>query len=123
MAISATTLTFCRLSPTEIAERKKKGLCFNYDDQFVPSHRCACLFILEVNDSLNYEEPDDTTHLLTDFSNEESYVPLQAMTGLWRISAYDTMQLDVCTGTASSIVILDTGSTHNFIHNNALALA
>jgi hypothetical protein len=92
MVPSATTLTLCRLSPTKITERKK-GLYFNYDDQFVPGHHCARLFLLEVDASLNYEEPDDMAHLLTNFSDEEPCVPLQAMTGFWIISAYDTMQL------------------------------
>lgn len=31
-----------------MADHKAKGLCYNYDEHFMPSHRCKILFFLEV---------------------------------------------------------------------------
>ncbi|GKB38249.1 retrotransposon gag protein [Tanacetum coccineum] len=41
-----------RFSPTEMAARREKGLCFNYDEVFSPGHRCKskqflCLLVEE----------------------------------------------------------------------------
>ena len=36
-----------RLSPTEMKERRDKGLCFNCDEKFAPGHRCKELFFIE----------------------------------------------------------------------------
>ncbi|RVW74901.1 hypothetical protein CK203_054589 [Vitis vinifera] len=36
-----------RLSPTEMKERRDKGLCFNCDEKFAPGHRCKKLFLIE----------------------------------------------------------------------------
>jgi hypothetical protein len=44
----ATTLPRRRLSPTEMAQRRAEGLCYNCDEKFVLGHRCKKLFILEV---------------------------------------------------------------------------
>uniref|UniRef100_A0ACD5W8S7 Uncharacterized protein n=1 Tax=Avena sativa TaxID=4498 RepID=A0ACD5W8S7_AVESA len=122
MTPSPSTRTFRRLSPTEIADRKK-GLCFNCDDQFVPGHRCAHLFSVEVNASADYDEVDETMHRPTDLSDEEPRVSLQVMTGLWSIGASNTMQLDVRIGMDTFTALLDTGSTHNFIDSDALVRA
>ena len=38
-----------RLTPAQMEERRKKGLCFNCDEKFQPGHQCksAKLFLLE----------------------------------------------------------------------------
>ncbi|KAL6320901.1 hypothetical protein AAG906_010710 [Vitis piasezkii] len=36
-----------RLSPTEMKERRDKGLCFNCDEKFALRHRCKKLFLIE----------------------------------------------------------------------------
>ena len=38
-----------RLSPTQMEERRRKGICFNCDEKFQPGHQCksAKLFLLE----------------------------------------------------------------------------
>ena len=37
------------LSPTQMEERRRKGLCFNCDEKFQPGHQCKStkLFLLE----------------------------------------------------------------------------
>ena len=34
----------------ELRDRRERGLCFNCDEKFIPSHRCAKLFWLELKD-------------------------------------------------------------------------
>lgn len=36
-----------RLSPSELQDRRDKGLCFNCNDKFGPGHRCKKLFLIE----------------------------------------------------------------------------
>ena len=38
-----------RMSPTQMEERRRKGLCFNFDDKFQPGHQCKStkIFLLE----------------------------------------------------------------------------
>lgn len=55
------TFPIKRLSPTEMNERRAKGLCFNCDDKFSPGHRCKSkqFLLLLVDDS----EPNISTDL------------------------------------------------------------
>ena len=46
--VSPTTKTFKKLTPTELKERRDKGLCFNCDEKFAPGHQCKKLFFIEV---------------------------------------------------------------------------
>ena len=39
-----------RFTPTEMAERRRQGLCFNCDEKYVHSHRSAHLFFIEYDD-------------------------------------------------------------------------
>jgi hypothetical protein len=48
---------FRYLTPTEMAERRKQGLCYNCDEPYVQGHKCACLFYLETADYI-MQEPD-----------------------------------------------------------------
>ena len=48
-----------RLTPAEMSERRKMGLCYNCDEPYVQGHKCARLFYLEVSDYL-VEEPSDS---------------------------------------------------------------
>jgi hypothetical protein len=46
------------LTPDEMAERRKQGLCYNCDEPYVRGHKCARLFFLEASDYI-VEEPDE----------------------------------------------------------------
>lgn len=45
-----TAFPFKRLSPTEMAERRRQGLCYNCDEPYMRGHKCQRLFYLEVTD-------------------------------------------------------------------------
>lgn len=94
-----------------MAERRKQGLCFNCDEQYVRGHRCPRLFYIEVDDD------DDEIALEDTHCHQEPAhtVSLHALTGLWGIRTTETMQIKVTMGTKAFTALLDTGSTHNFI--------
>ena len=59
-----------RISPAQMEERKKKGLCYNCDEKWDPDHKCknAMLFLLDcvefipnANPGLHITELDDST--------------------------------------------------------------
>lgn len=94
-----------------MAERRKQGLCFNCDEQYVRGHRCQRLFFIEVDDYEDDSPTDDTT----DDAIHTPTMSLHVITGLWSIRVNETMQLRVTISTTDFIALLDSGSTHNFI--------
>ena len=52
-AAAAPTLAPCAtrcLTPTEMAEQRRQGLCYNCDVQYVLGHRCTRLFLIKLDD-------------------------------------------------------------------------
>jgi hypothetical protein len=100
---SQPALVFKKLTPAEMDDRRAKGLCFNCDEKFVRGHRCKRLFYIQSAD--DEEEP------VTDA--QEAKISLLAVTG---IPTSDTMQVSLRVGDRDLVALLDSGSTHNFIH-------
>ena len=100
-----------------MAERRKMGLCYNCDEQYIRGHKCARLFYLEASDYI-VEEPDDTEDApaAPPFDPDAPMISLSAITG---IRAEKTMQLHVHIGAHQFTALLDSGSTHNFISTEA----
>ena len=114
------TRAFKKLSPEEMAERRKQGLCYNCDEQYVRGHKCARLFYLEASDYI-VEEPEDSeesgqsttaTAEPPPINTEAPRISLNAITG---IRTATTMQLYVQVGNTQLVALLDSGSTHNFV--------
>ena len=102
---------FKRLSPEEMADRRKQGLCYNCDEPYVRGHKCARLFYLEVNDYI-VKEPDDADDdkaapLGTDQPPFDPDAPLISLSAITGICASDTMQLCVQIGAHELIALLD----------------
>jgi hypothetical protein len=93
-----------------MTERRRQGLCYNCDEQYVRVHKCPRLFYLEVVD------PDEEIPSLMDDSlpatEDEPFISLNAITG---IRGEDTMQVRVTLGTQEFTALLDSCSTTNFI--------
>lgn len=102
---------FKRLTPAEMTERRKLGLCYNCDEQYVRGHKCPRLFYLEVTDFV-----DDEPNLLDDVEDtvqeEQPLISLHAITGVRKA---ETMRVCVTLGSHEFVALLDTGSTHNFV--------
>jgi hypothetical protein len=77
-----------------MAEHRKQGLCYNYDEPYVHGHKCTWLFYLKASDYIIEETEEDVTIpaavALTQlpFDLEEPLIPLSVITG---IQMEDTM--------------------------------
>jgi len=106
-----------RLTQAEQEERRRLGLCYNCDEKFTRGHNRVCkhLFLLDgivEDDEAESAEAtgDDTT------ANETPQFSLHAIAG---VAFSDTMQIRVALGDATLTALLDSGSTHNFISEDA----
>jgi hypothetical protein len=111
----------------EQLERRRKGLCFNYDEPYALGHTCAHLFYLETVDDAEVEaltaELDATTLSeagVTTYGPVDAtafVVSLHAMAG---IKTEKTMLLPVTIHGERLTALVDTGSMHNFLSKEAM---
>ncbi|XP_042488048.1 uncharacterized protein LOC122068247 [Macadamia integrifolia] len=111
-----------RLTPTEMQQRREKGLCYNCDDKYAPGHRCKTrqLFLLEYEDGDEQVEPPDGT---ASEDLEQASTPETATTGELSYHSLVGTQLPTTLRLTGYIdrkpiqVLADGGSTHNFIQS------
>jgi hypothetical protein len=103
-----------RLTPDEMAERRRLGLCFNCNEKYTRDHNrfCRRIFFL---DGVEIENAAEATGVAEN-DGEAPCFSLQAVTG---VPMAGTMQIAVALGVASFVALLDSGSTHNFISEEA----
>jgi hypothetical protein len=91
-----------KFTPAEIADRRIKGLCFKCDEKFVLGHRDSCrhLFCIKLLD-----DDDDGT---------DPTISLAALNNI-QPRTRRTMHVTVLIGDTPLRVLLDSGSTHNYI--------
>ncbi|XP_039118795.1 uncharacterized protein LOC120254848 [Dioscorea cayenensis subsp. rotundata] len=118
------SLPIKRLTPTEMAARREKGLCFNCDAKFTPGHRCnpaqfLCL-LMEPEDLVSpTEEPPPELQAPSLDLVPEGYldaetpsISLHALTGQVVPS---TLKIAGTINGKDIIVLIDGGSTNNFV--------
>ena len=102
-----------RITSQEARERREKGLCFYCDDKFTPRHRCTRpqLFMLE---DISFEEGSaDIDMKIEDTADEAiSEISFHALAGT---THPQTFQVIGKVGNKALTVLIDGGSTHNFI--------
>ncbi|MCI02373.1 hypothetical protein A2U01_0023405, partial [Trifolium medium] len=125
---------FRQLSPTEMADRREKGLCFNCDERFSRNHRCKARFLLliaeEDDDSHGLDPEDDDSHgldsgelglpdpdppheipdLVEEFNSAQ--LSFHALSG---VQSAQTIRVLGRVGSHEVRVLVDGGSTLNFI--------
>jgi hypothetical protein len=118
-----------RLSPQELQARREKGLCYNCDDKYVQGHRCKRSFhILIANPEHASTSDDPLTHLLlenqTVFQPDNELTP-DPVTDSAQISLHalmghtipQTLRVLSLLKNSLVVVLIDSGSTHNFIQD------
>nr|DAD39879.1 TPA_asm: hypothetical protein HUJ06_014202 [Nelumbo nucifera] len=96
-----------KLSPTELQKRREQGLCYNCDEKYTMGHKCKKLFFIEL------EEDDEGT-------TEEEYVeetPVISLHALAGVQSPQTMRVHSQIGKTPLTILIDSGSTHNFLHH------
>ncbi|KAL5723121.1 hypothetical protein ACHQM5_006555 [Ranunculus cassubicifolius] len=114
--------TIKRLSPAEIQERRSKGLCYNCDEVWSLKHKCKAkqLFLI-VEDS---EEPTELSDTASDPAPSDSSapaIPAEVAISLNALSgnvSYQTLLLKGNVKNRNMTMLVDTGSTHNFLDTN-----
>jgi len=102
-----------KLTLEEMQDRRSSGLCFNWDEKFIPGHRCRKLFLIEGIYAEEEGEKDIDTELEED-APDEPRISLHAITGSptpW------TMRFPGRFGNYQIMTLMDTRSTHNFLNS------
>ncbi|XP_022008416.1 uncharacterized protein LOC110907795 [Helianthus annuus] len=103
----------CRLTSKELEQKRAKGECFWCTEKFVPGHVCAKprkqLYIIEADE----EEEKSIEEGESDKEDETNHqISIHALTG---IPSYSTMRVNGSMGTRQLHILIDSGSTHNFL--------
>ncbi|KAK0581846.1 hypothetical protein LWI29_018689 [Acer saccharum] len=109
----STTTTIKRMTPEELNERRRNGLCFHCNDKYSPGHNCAKLFRIEAY----WEEGDNDVEMeIEEEADSDPKISLHAMAGG---HTSETMRLFGGIMGQSVMILVDSGSTHNFISSQA----
>lgn len=119
-----------RITPAQMDERRKKGLCYNCDEKWRPGHKCrnAKLFLLEgielvygencgvkiteLDEEVDSKVGNKIDRSMKNSQNEEVEITLYALT---RTPTPSTMRVKGRVSGDRLVILVDTGSTHNFV--------
>lgn len=99
-------------------ERRSKGLCFWCDDKFVPGRRCQKkqIYVLTIDsdesDGNIYFKWEPGEDKFLGMQHEEPQLSLHATTGVF---SYNTMRVRGAVRTNYLSILIDSGSSHNFL--------
>ncbi|VFQ67002.1 unnamed protein product [Cuscuta campestris] len=102
------------LTPAERAERTCKGLCWNCEEKYVPGHHCAHKFLALLG--TDDEEPTDPS--TPDVPEDNSLITgdVSSIHTMFGVSNPRSLRLAGSIKGSAVHVLIDGGSTHNFIH-------
>ena len=108
-----------RFTPQQLEARKAKGLCFNCDNKYNKGHKCGekKLFYIDCEEEEAQEqeqEPSQDENIEAISSKE--LTPMISCNALAGISTPQTFNIEGYIKKKKLIVLIDYGSTHNFIH-------
>jgi hypothetical protein len=106
-----------RLTPQQLEERKAKGLCFNCDSKYSKGHKCGekKLFYIDCEEEEEQEQEPSQDENVEAISSEE-LTPTISCNALVGISTPQTLKIEGYIKKKKVIVLIDSSSTHNFIH-------
>ncbi|XP_038981135.1 uncharacterized protein K02A2.6-like [Phoenix dactylifera] len=108
-----------KLTPVEMKERRDKGLCYNCDENFFPGHKCRQqkLYLME-GSWAEMGEPEVEAEALEDVVEKEECSKPELAISLHAITesrSPQTMHVKGMLGRVPVVVLIDSGSTHNFL--------
>jgi hypothetical protein len=106
-----------RLTTQQLEERKAKGLCFNCDSKYTKGHKCGDnkLFYIDCEEEKEQEKEPSQDENVEDISSEY-LIPTISCNALVGISTPQTLKIEGYIKKKKVIFLIDSGSTHNFIH-------
>lgn len=129
VAPATPTRSIKRLSWEQMQRKRAQGLCFNCDEHFTAGHRCRTpQLLLLAGHAGNGKDITDQQTLKDDHGGEaaevqepevEPEITLHALAG-W--TAPRTMRMTATMGSLKVVVLIDIGSTHNFISDRLASM-
>ncbi|KAH0656545.1 hypothetical protein KY285_031427 [Solanum tuberosum] len=124
-SVSLNRKTTRRLTPTEMSEKRQKGLCFFCDEKFVSGHRCSSnkqLYLLEVaedgEEDQMLEVQEDHDNYEEDEGHEQNCeISVHALNG---IHGFNTLRIMGYTKDGPLNILVAPGSSHNFIDDKLI---
>jgi len=122
------TVKVQKVSPAEMAERRKQGLCYYCDGKYSPGHKRKepKFFQIDATDYNSTEEdpPIEEEEALEEDNQKEnvSDEPVILLHALAGISSPQTLKIWGFLKHRPVVVLIDSGSTHNFIHQKVAEL-
>ncbi|XP_026445458.1 uncharacterized protein LOC113346084 [Papaver somniferum] len=117
---SSSTPVYRHLSPAEQRERREKGLCFNCDEVYKKDHVCLNprLTILDVENYIREGSTttEDTAPVSFEVSEVYEFDPTISLSSLFGSSFPRTMRVTGRIKSQPITILIDLGSTHNFLH-------
>jgi hypothetical protein len=107
-----------------MVERQLKGLCYNCDDKYFPGHKCKEQnFFMAISEDISEEDIETPlmsesakTPDITPPSDPLEVEPVISLNALTDFSSPQTLNLIDYIKHQKVIILIDSGSTHNFIH-------
>ncbi|XP_016727246.1 uncharacterized protein [Gossypium hirsutum] len=115
------------LSQAKLEDRKKKGLCFLCDLKYSPGHKCSKSQLYQLIIEPLWEQGSDmkspSSEYFQDYSEHldltdqilESPTLVLSLYALQGLQGHNTMRFPAVIGHTEVVVLVDFGSTHNFI--------
>jgi hypothetical protein len=106
-----------RLTPQQLEEIKENDLCFNCDNKYSKGHNYGenKFFYIDCEEEEEQEQEPSQDENIEAISFEE-LTPTISCNALARISTPQTLKIEGFIKKKKVIVLIDSGSTHNFIH-------
>eukprot|EP00253_Pinus_taeda_P033703 PITA_33703 len=108
-----------RLIPQQLEEKREKGLCYSCDSKYTKGHKCAKkkLFYIDCEEEEKEQERSKEEDILQEQSlDKEEMNPTISCNALAGITTPKTIKIEGQIKKKKVIVLIDSGSTHNFIH-------
>ncbi|KAI4364755.1 hypothetical protein MLD38_020809 [Melastoma candidum] len=104
-----------RLSQEEIEERRSKGLCFVCNESFDRNHKCSKRQVYSMIVEPVEEGLEDSVIEGAKYDREDVRVTLHALKGELQSEGVQTMHITGLFKRQSLNILIDSGSTHNFV--------